>query len=106
MKKSDFRITSQSLAAILITTALFFSPALADTAATAVAADDPFSTTFTKISGWTTGTAGKLITLTAFIMAGISGVAGFRPAIVFGCLGVGIVLAGSSSVVDVLFKTQ
>jgi hypothetical protein len=31
-------------------------------------------------------------------------VAGFRPAIVFGCLGVGIVLAASGSVVNMLFS--
>lgn len=88
----------KSIATAFITTALISS--------TALAADgsDPFAQIFTKISGWTTGTAGKLITLTAFIMSGISGVAGFRPAIIFGCLGVGVVLAGSSSIVNMLFN--
>lgn len=101
MKRANLKINNQVLTTLLVTTALFSLPALAD-AATAVS--DPFAATFSKISAWTTGTAGKLITLTAFIMSGISGVAGFRPAIVFGCLGVGIVLAGSGSVVNMLFS--
>lgn len=100
MKRTNLKINNQVLTTLLVTTALFALPALADTATTV---SDPFAATFGKISAWTTGTAGKLITLTAFIMSGISGVAGFRPAIVFGCLGVGIVLAGSGSVVNMLF---
>jgi type IV secretory pathway VirB2 component (pilin) len=100
LSKIKSKINNQAVVTLLVTTTLLVEPAFADTV-TAVA--DPFAATFTKISAWTTGTAGKLITLTAFIMSGISGVAGFRPAIVFGCLGVGIVLASSGSVVNMLF---
>lgn len=101
MKKPNIKLSRTALIATILATAMIAEPALADTAR---AVSDPFADTFNKISGWTTGTAGKLITLTAFIMSGISGVAGFRPAIVFGCLGVGVVLAGSSSVVNMLFS--
>ena len=100
MKTQNYKTHLKTAAALLIAAVILTEPALADTS-TAVA--DPFASTFSKISAWTTGTAGKLITLTAFIMSGISGVAGFRPAIVFGCLGVGVVLAGSHSVVNALF---
>ncbi len=85
----------------LIAAALIAEPALADSAR---AVADPFAASYDKIVAWTTGTAGKLITLTAFIMAGISGVAGFRAAIVFGCLGIGIILAGSATIVNMLFN--
>jgi type IV secretory pathway VirB2 component (pilin) len=97
------KLSKGTLIAVMLTTTFLASNAYADPAVTSSVAD-PFAATFTKLSGWTTGTAGKLITLTSFIMAGISGVAGFRPAIIFGCLGVGIVLAGSSSIVNMLFS--
>ncbi len=64
---------------------------------------DAFAGIHTKITGWVSGTAGKLITFICFAMAGIMGVAGFPTKYILGAMGTGLLLSSSGSLVDMLF---
>lgn len=66
-------------------------------------AADAFAGIHTKITGWVSGTAGKLITFICFAMAGIMGVAGFPTKYILGAMGTGLLLSSSGSLVDMLF---
>ena len=64
---------------------------------------DAFAGIHTKLTGWVSGTAGKLITFICFAMAGIMGVAGFPTKYILGAMGTGLLLSSSGSLVDMLF---
>ncbi len=64
---------------------------------------DAFAGIHTKITGWVSGTAGKLVTFICFAMAGIMGVAGFPTKYILGAMGTGLLLSSSGSLVDMLF---
>jgi|GEM_PF-2910903 len=69
----------------------------------ASAPQDAFANIHTKVSGWISGTAGKLITFTCFAMSGIMGVAGFPTKYVVGAMGTGLLLSSSNTLVEMLF---
>ncbi|KIE04250.1 hypothetical protein NF27_IP00180 [Candidatus Jidaibacter acanthamoeba] len=64
---------------------------------------DAFKSMFDKIAGWITGSAGKLITVIAIAVAAFIGVLGFSMKYVLGSFGVGLLLAFSVSIVNMLF---
>lgn len=64
---------------------------------------DAFAGIHGKLTGWVSGTAGKLITFICFAMAGIMGVAGFPTKYILGAMGTGLLLSSSGSLVDMLF---
>lgn len=64
---------------------------------------DAFLTVYEKIKSWTTGGVGKLITMLSLVMAAIGGVMGFPVRYIAGAIGVGLLLASASSIVDMLF---
>lgn len=64
---------------------------------------DAFADIHTKITGWVSGTAGKLVTFICFAMAGIMGVAGFPTKYILGAMGTGLLLSSSGSLVNMLF---
>lgn len=86
-----------SLASILAATALL--PEISFAAGGA----DAFADIHTKITGWVSGTAGKLVTFICFAMAGIMGVAGFPTKYILGAMGTGLLLSSSGSLVNMLF---
>ena len=85
------------LASILAATALL--PEISFAAGGA----DAFADIHTKITGWVSGTAGKLVTFICFAMAGIMGVAGFPTKYILGAMGTGLLLSSSGSLVNMLF---
>jgi hypothetical protein len=72
----------------------------------AYAADtnDAFAKVYETLSGWIGGSAGKLITLAAALIAGAMGVLGFSGRAAIGVLGVGLLLSTSTTVVNMIFK--
>jgi type IV secretory pathway VirB2 component (pilin) len=64
---------------------------------------DAFQDAFDKITGWITGSAGKLITIISIVIAGAIGIAGFPWKYVLGSFGVGMLLASSVTIVNMLF---
>jgi type IV secretory pathway VirB2 component (pilin) len=64
---------------------------------------DAFAIINNKIQGWVTGSAGKLITFMSIVMAGVMGVAGFPVKFMIGAIGLGLMLASASTIVDMLF---
>ena len=64
---------------------------------------DAFASIHSKITGWVSGTAGKLVTFICFAMAGIMGVAGFPTKYILGAMGTGLLLSSSGSLVNMLF---
>lgn len=87
---------------------LVFAGVLASTAllpdlSFAAGGADAFADIHTKITGWVSGTAGKLVTFICFAMAGIMGVAGFPTKYILGAMGTGLLLSSSGSLVNMLF---
>ena len=64
---------------------------------------DAFADIHTKVTGWISGTAGKLITFICFAMAGIMGVAGFPTKYILGAMGTGLLLSSSGALVNMMF---
>ncbi len=89
----------QHAAVIVILAAAILLPEISFAAGSA----DAFAGIHTKITGWISGTAGKLITFICFAMAGIMGVAGFPTKYILGAMGTGLLLSSSGSIVDMLF---
>ena len=89
----------QNLTVAGILTATMLLPELSFAAGGA----DAFAGVHTKIAGWVSGGAGKLITFICFAMAGIMGVAGFPTKYILGAIGTGLLLSSSGSLVDMLF---
>ena len=67
------------------------------------AGKDAFSEVYTKLSNWVGGSAGKVITIIAILIAGIMGALGFSGRHVAGALGVGLLLSLATTVVDMIF---
>lgn len=64
---------------------------------------DAFDNALTKISGWTGGSAGKLITFVSLVSAGIMGVLGFSGRAIMGAIGIGVLLSAAKTIVDMIF---
>ncbi len=86
---------------LLISSIVLFAPE--SFAANAGGETGAFADIYGKISGWASGTAGKLITLVTLLFGAVGGVLGFNPRLVFGCIGVGLMLSFSKAIVEVLF---
>lgn len=80
--------------------AMLLVPELAFAAGTEV---DVFQKWYDKISGWATGSAGKLITILSILVAGAMGILGFSGKAALGVFAVGMLLASSVTVVNMLF---
>lgn len=96
-KSQSKSIQYLAIAGILAATALL--PELSFAAGGA----DAFADIHTKVTGWVSGTAGKLVTFICFAMAGIMGVAGFPTKYILGAMGTGLLLSSSGSLVNMLF---
>lgn len=64
---------------------------------------DAFLAVYNKVSGWTTGSLGKMVTILSLSMAALGGVLGFPFRYIAGAFGVGLIMSMSSSVVGMLF---
>jgi hypothetical protein len=95
--------TKELAIVLLIASVILFAPESFAQGATQAGTKDAFLTVYDKLSGWTQGTAGKLITLVTLLFGAVGGVLGFNSRIVFGAIGVGLLLATSTSFVDILF---
>ena len=69
----------------------------------AMAADDAFKQALTKISGWTSGSLGKLITFISLIGGAIMGALGFSWKTVAGPIGIGLVLSMANAITNLFF---
>jgi hypothetical protein len=99
IKNTNQNKTKQYIAAASILAATIILPEISF----AAGGSDAFLDIHTKITGWVSGTAGKLITFICFAMAGIMGVAGFPTKYILGAMGTGLLLSSSGSIVDMLF---
>ena len=64
---------------------------------------DAFAGILEKANSWVGGSAGKLITFSSFVIAGVMGVAGFPVKHVTGAIGVGLLLSSANSIVNMIF---
>ncbi len=92
-KAKQYMATAGILAAVMAIPELSFAAENADA----------FASIHSKITGWVSGTAGKLVTFICFAMAGIMGVAGFPTKYILGAMGTGLLLSSSGSLVNMLF---
>lgn len=86
---------------LLMCAASMLLPELASAAD--AAKTNAFDIAFKQISGWTGGSAGKLITFTSLIGAAVMGVLGFSGRAIMGAIGIGVLLSSSKAIVDMIF---
>jgi len=93
-------INTKSFVALAVVSAgLCILPELAS----AAVSTDAFDTALTKIAGWTSGSAGKLITFISLIGAAVMGVLGFSGRAIMGAIGIGVLLSTAKAIVEMIF---
>lgn len=97
MKHNTTRTTIILTSAIILTTCLLPEIGFAAESAT------PFDTALTKLSGWTSGGAGKLITFVSLACAAIFGVLGFPAKHVMSAIGIGLLISSANGIVNMIF---